>query len=48
MTETRERSERVEREARVFDDVVEEVGKVLVGQRTLVERLLLGLLCDGH
>ncbi|MBK6940379.1 MAG: AAA family ATPase [Planctomycetes bacterium] len=48
MTETRERSERVEREARVFDDVVAEVGKVLVGQRALVERLLLGLLCDGH
>ena len=26
----------------------EEIGKVIVGQRYLVERLLIGLLADGH
>jgi len=25
-----------------------EIGKVLVGQRDLIRRLLIGLLCDGH
>jgi MoxR-like ATPase len=28
--------------------VVEEVSKVMVGQRNLIEKLLIGLLCDGH
>ncbi|MFW5698525.1 MAG: AAA family ATPase [Planctomycetota bacterium] len=28
--------------------VEQEVGKILVGQRALVRRLLIGLLCDGH
>jgi len=38
----------VERHARVCSDLVNEVGKVLVGQETMVSRLLLGLLTGGH
>ena len=29
-------------------DLTDEIGKVLVGQETLVSRLLIGLLCGGH
>ncbi|MFZ5624083.1 MAG: ATPase, partial [Gemmatimonadota bacterium] len=28
--------------------VLDECGRVIVGQRVLLERLLLGLLADGH
>ena len=27
---------------------IEEVGKVIVGQKNLIERLMIGLLSDGH
>ena len=30
------------------DRLVDEVGRVIVGQKTMVERLLIGLLADGH
>jgi len=30
------------------DRLLEEVGRVIVGQKTMVERLLIGLLADGH
>ena len=30
------------------DRLLDEVGRVIVGQRTMVERLLIGLLADGH
>ncbi len=38
----------VERESVVLRQIMAEVAKVVVGQRNLVERLLIGLLCDGH
>ena len=41
-------NERVERESRFAREISEEVGKVIVGQRYLVDRLLIGLLCGGH
>ncbi len=41
-------NEQVKRESEVVERVLEEVGRVIVGQRYMVERLLLGLLCDGH
>jgi len=41
-------NERVERESRFVQDITEELGRVIVGQRYLVDRLLIGLLCDGH
>ncbi len=35
-------------ESRLATDVLAELGRVVVGQRTLLERLLIGLLADGH
>jgi MoxR-like ATPase len=39
---------RVRQESRFVDVVREEVARVVVGQRYLVDRLLIALLCDGH
>ncbi|RMG11256.1 MAG: MoxR family ATPase [Planctomycetota bacterium] len=39
---------KVEQEAGVFEDLTARIGKVIVGQRELVETLLLALLADGH
>ena len=41
-------NERVERESAFVDRLVTEVGKVIVGQQDMIERLLIGLLCNGH
>ncbi len=41
-------NEQVRRESEVVERVLDEIGRVIVGQRYMVERLLLGLLCDGH
>jgi MoxR-like ATPase len=35
-------------ESAFIDDILTEVGKVIVGQNTMVERLLIGLLARGH
>jgi len=48
MTGIRELNERVESEALFLQDLLAEVDKVIVGQKRLVERLLIGLLADGH
>jgi MoxR-like ATPase len=39
---------RVERESGFADALLEEVGRFVVGQREMVERLLLGVLAGGH
>jgi MoxR-like ATPase len=39
---------RVAAVAPLIDRARSEIGRVLVGQRYLVDRLLIGLLCDGH
>jgi MoxR-like ATPase len=39
---------RVKQESRLVDAVRTEVGRVIVGQSYLVDRLLIALLCDGH
>ena len=41
-------NERVERESAFVDRLLAEVGKVIVGQQNMIERLLIGLLCNGH
>ncbi len=41
-------NELVERESAFIDSIVSEVGKVIVGQGAMVERLLIGLLTGGH
>jgi MoxR-like ATPase len=35
-------------ESRMLGEVTQELGKVIVGQHAMVERLLIGLLADGH
>jgi MoxR-like ATPase len=39
---------KIEQESLIFRQVSSEIGKVIVGQRNLVERMLIGLLCNGH
>ena len=41
-------NEEVEKNAPLFNAVTEEIEKIMVGQRTLIERLFIGLLADGH
>lgn len=38
----------VEREGQFLEVLKQEIGKVIIGQRRMVERLLIGLLADGH
>jgi MoxR-like ATPase len=42
------RAPEIARESEVFREVLTEIGRVIVGQQTLLERLLIGLLADGH
>ena len=44
----RELNERIAKEASFLDLVTMEMGRVIVGQRHLVDSLLIGLLADGH
>lgn len=41
-------NERVARESAFVERLLAEVGKVIVGQQDMIERLLIGLLCNGH
>ena len=38
----------VERESAFLDRLFAEVNKVIVGQRDMIERVFMGLLCGGH
>ncbi|PSQ69418.1 MAG: hypothetical protein BRD29_01725, partial [Bacteroidetes bacterium QH_2_67_10] len=40
--------ERIEKESTAANELLDEIGRVVVGQRHMVERLLIGLLADGH
>ncbi len=44
----RELNERIKKESEFVDLITLEIQKVIVGQKNLVERLLIGLLSDGH
>jgi MoxR-like ATPase len=44
----RELNEQVERQSAFLHDLRSEIGKVMVGQDTLVNRVLIALLADGH
>jgi MoxR-like ATPase len=41
-------SEDIQRTSAFIDDIYRELDKVIVGQRYMVDRLLIGLLADGH
>lgn len=48
MSTIQELNERVEKESLFLHDLLAEINKVMVGQETLIERVLLALLSDGH
>lgn len=41
-------TERIEKASSFIDDVTVELNKVIVGQQYMIDRLLIGLLADGH
>jgi len=40
--------QRIQTESAFVDRLLDQIGRVIVGQRTTIERLLIGLLADGH
>src|SRR4249920_134300 len=48
MADIKELNERIQRESAFVDLLQMEVGKVIIGQKYMVERLLIGLLSNGH
>ena len=41
-------NEKIERESEFVEKLMNEISKVIVGQRYMIERLLIGLLSNGH
>ncbi|MCP5049003.1 MAG: MoxR family ATPase [bacterium] len=41
-------NEKIEQESRIIDNILAEVEKVIVGQRVLLERMMIALLTSGH
>jgi MoxR-like ATPase len=41
-------TDKVEKESLVLRQIMAEIEKIVVGQRNLMQRMLIGLLCDGH
>ena len=41
-------NQKIERESAFVEGLVGEVGKVIVGQKAMIERILIGLFCNGH
>ena len=41
-------NEKIERESAFVDVLVNEMNKVIIGQKYMIERLLIGLLGNGH
>ena len=41
-------NEMIQRESAFVDSLTAEIGKTIVGQKQMVDRLLIGLLCNGH
>ena len=39
---------RIQADSSLIQDILNETGKIIVGQRALLERLVIGLLCNGH
>ncbi|NLO18922.1 MAG: MoxR family ATPase [Ignavibacteria bacterium] len=48
MVEIRELNEKIQKESEFIDLLLMEMGKVIVGQKMMIERMLIGLLCNGH
>jgi MoxR-like ATPase len=43
-----ELNERIEESSKFIDNIRRELSKVIVGQQYMIDRLLVGLLADGH
>ena len=41
-------NEMIQRESAFVESLTSEIGKVIVGQKNMVDRLLIGMLCNGH
>ncbi len=48
MIDIKELNERIQRDSAFVDLLQMEIGKIIVGQKAMVERLLIGLLSNGH
>lgn len=48
MVDIREINEKIQRESGFIDLLSLEIGKVIVGQKAMVEKLMIGLLANGH
>jgi MoxR-like ATPase len=48
LMDIQEITERVEQESVVIRQIMANMEKVIVGQRYLIERMIIGLLCEGH
>src|SRR4051812_22792390 len=48
MTDIKEINERIQRESAFVDLLTMEMSKVIIGQKFMVERLMIGLLSNGH
>lgn len=48
MQDVRALNEAIAKESAFVDDLISEVGKVIVGQTYMIERILIGLLSSGH
>lgn len=46
--EITELNEKISKESEFIDTLLAEIGKVIVGQKDMVERLVIGLLGNGH
>ncbi|MCJ7601605.1 MAG: AAA family ATPase, partial [Desulfobulbaceae bacterium] len=47
-TDVQQLTREIETEAQLLDQIRREIGKLIVGQAKLVERLLVALLCNNH
>ena len=47
-TDIKALNERIQRESAFVDMVTMEMHKVIIGQKHMIERLLIGLLANGH
>ncbi|NQV02308.1 MAG: AAA family ATPase, partial [Bacteroidia bacterium] len=47
-TDIKELNERIEKESSFVDLLTMEMNKVIIGQKQMIERLLIGLLSNGH
>ncbi|MCK5456022.1 MAG: AAA family ATPase, partial [Melioribacteraceae bacterium] len=46
--EITELNEKIKQESQFVDDLFSEIGKVIVGQKEMIQRLIIGLLGNGH